>query len=273
MPITQRLVRDAIYWQRELATLGLVYRPQLMKRVERLSLRHLAAQVADPDLRAKLTSSYMMGRKRILLSDDFYPAVSQANVEVVTERMREVRAGSVVTADGRERPADAIIVATGFHVTDMPAATYIRGRGGRTLADAWRQGPQAYLGASVAGFPNFFMLIGPNTGLGHTSMIYMIESQLTYILDCLRVMDRRRLSTVEVLPATQQSFNEEVQRRMHGTVWITGCASWYLDAHGRNTTLWPGLTWRFRQRTRAFDAATYALTPRGVPISSTVTRS
>lgn len=262
LPLAQRLARAAIYWQRELGVLGLAYRPSLMRAPERLALKHLAAQVADPALRAKLTPHYTMGCKRILLSDDFYPALSRDNVEVVTDRIREVRTASVVTEDGVERATDTIIVATGFHVTDMPLAQCVRGRDGRTLADAWRDGPRAYLGATVAGFPNLFLLIGPNTGLGHTSMVYMIESQLAYILNCLRVMDRRGVRAVEVLPAAQAAFNDELQRRMRGTVWASGCASWYLDAGGRNSTLWPGFTWEFRRRTRRFDQAAYTLTPR-----------
>jgi len=268
LPIAQRLARKRIYWQRELFVLGFTSRPQLMQRAEQIALRHLGAQVADPTLRAKLTPSYRMGCKRILLSDDFYPALTQANVEVVTERIQEVRASSIVTADGMERQIDTIILATGFHVTDMPAAQYVHGRDGQTLANAWSDGPQAYLGATVAGFPNLFLMIGPNTGLGHTSMVFMIESQIAYILDCFRRMNRRRLQTVEVRPEVQAAFNAEVQRRMRGTVWTSGCASWYLDAGGHNSTLWPGFTWEYRRRTRRFNLADYtlisqaALTPR-----------
>lgn len=270
LPVAQRLVRAALYWQRELIVLGFVYRPALMRGVERIALRHLRRKVPDPALRAKLAPRYTMGCKRILLSDDFYPALTQHNVEVVTDRIREVRASSVVTEDGMERPVDTIICATGFHVTDMPAAERVHGREGRALAEAWREGPRAYLGTTVAGFPNLFLLIGPNTGLGHNSMVYMIESQLAYILDCLRIMDRQRLQAVEVRPEAQKGFNDELQRRMRGTVWATGCASWYLDARGRNSTLWPGFTREYRRRTRRFDAAEYRLTPRqGSPASPT----
>ncbi len=261
LPLAQHLVRTAIYWQRELLVPGFVYRPRLMKGAERLALQHLASQVADPVLRAKLTPSYPMGCKRILLSDDFYPALTQDNVEVVTERICEVRTSSIVTQDGREHTVDTIILATGFHVTDMPAARYVRGRDGLVLADAWRDGPRAYLGTTVVGFPNLFLLIGPNTGLGHSSMVFMIESQIAYILDCLRIMNRRRVQAVEVRPDVQQSFNYEMQRRMQGTVWTSGCASWYLDAGGYNSTLWPGFTWEYRWRTCRFDPANYVLTP------------
>jgi cation diffusion facilitator CzcD-associated flavoprotein CzcO len=259
VPFTQRLVRDTIYWQREIGVLGLVYRTELVRGVQRQSLRHLASQVADPDLRAKLTPHYTMGCKRILLSDDFYPAVSQENVEVVTGSIREVCAHSIVTEDGAEREVDTIILATGFHVTDMPAAGYVHGRDGRSLAEAWREDPQAYLGAAVASFPNLFLLIGPNTGLGHTSMVFMIEAQVTYILDCLRLMQRRHARTVEVRPEVQKTFNDRLQQRMRGTVWTSGCSSWYLDAGGRNSALWPGFTWEYWLRTRRFDPADYVL--------------
>ncbi len=268
LPAVQRLVRGLIYTQREIGALGLVYRPAMLARVEKLARKHLEAQVADPDLRKKLAPSYRLGCKRILLADDFYPALTRPNVEVVTDRIREVRPHSIVTEDGTERAVDTIIVATGFHVTDMPAARCVRGRGGQLLADAWRDGAQAYLGATVAGFPNLFLLIGPNTGLGHTSMVYMIESQLAYILDCLQMMARRGVETVEVRPETQAAYNDELQRRLRGTVWLSGCASWYLDAHGRNSTLWPGFTFAYRRRTRRFDPASYALTPRMAPVGA-----
>ena len=261
LPITQRFVRIKIYWQRELLVPGFVHRSNILKRGEQLALRHLAKRVPDPELRAKLTPQYAMGCKRILLSDDFYPAITRPNVEVITERIREVRANSIVTEDGREREIDTIICATGFHVTDAHLPQHVHGRGGRSLADSWHAGPSAYLGTAVAGFPNLFLLIGPNTGLGHNSMVYMTESQITYILDCLRTMKRRNLRAVEVRPAAQETFNAELQQRMQGTVWISGCSSWYLDAGGRNTTLWPGFTFEFRRRTRHFDPQRYDLIP------------
>ncbi len=270
VPAAQRLVRDAIYWQREISVLGLVYRTELVRSVQRQALKHLASQVADPELRAKLTPHYMMGCKRILLSDDFYPAVTQPNVEVVTKRIREVRPHSIVAEDGTEREVDTIILATGFHVTDMPAAGYVHGRDGRSLAEAWRDDPQAYLGTAVAGFPNLFLLIGPNTGLGHTSMVFMIEAQTAYILDCLRLMQKRHAQSVEVRPEVQKAYNDRLQQRMRGTVWTSGCNSWYLDAGGRNSTLWPGFTWEFWLRTRRFDPADYELSMRESPLGSVV---
>ncbi|HEY6409039.1 MAG TPA: NAD(P)/FAD-dependent oxidoreductase, partial [Ktedonobacteraceae bacterium] len=265
LPITQRIERTRIYWQHELRALALVYQPSAMESVMRVAQKYMADQAPDPVLQAKLTPHYTMGCKRVLLSDDFYPALTRSNVELITDRIREVRANSIVTEDGREHEIDTIICGTGFHVTDAQLPQYIHGRGDRTLADDWHAGLHAYFGTAVSGFPNLFLLIGPNTGLGHNSMIYMIESQITYILDCLRIMDRRNLRAVEVQPAIQETFNTEMQQRMQGTVWTSGCASWYLDARGHNTTLWPGFTFEFRRRTRHFDPQHHNLLPQQAP--------
>jgi len=262
LPITQRIARARIYGRLELIALGLVYRPGSMENFMGLARHYREKQVPDPVLREKLTPHYTMGCKRILLSDDFYPALTQPNVEVITEPIGEVRAHSLVTGDGIERDIDALICGTGFHVTDARLPHCVRGRNGQTLADRWVDGWSAYLGTTVSGFPNMFLLVGPNTGLGHNSLVYMIESQITYILDCLRIMDRRKLGTVEVRTEIQEAFNAEMQQRMPHTVWKSGCNSWYLDANGRNTTLWPGFTFEFRRRTRHFDPQHYDLSTR-----------
>src|SRR4029079_19755786 len=146
-----------------------------------------------------------------------------------------------------------------FHVTDMPVGRLVRGRGGRTLADVWDGSPHAHVGATVPGFPNLFMLLGPNTGLGHSSMVYMIESQIAYVMDALRAMRETGAAIVEVKPEAERAYNEEVRRRMQGTVWETGCTSWYQDAKGNIPTLWPDWTWRFRRRTAHFDPSEYVL--------------
>ncbi len=266
LPLAQRLIRTRIYWRNELTALGLIYRPNILERAMQLGREHLIKQVPDETLRAKLTPQYTLGCKRILLSDDFYPALAQPNVELITDRIREVQAHSIVTEDGKEHEIDAIICATGFHVTDTHLPQYIHGRDGQSLADNWQAGPHAYLGATITGFPNLFLLIGPNTGLGHNSMVFMIESQIKYILHCLKTMKRQKLQTVEVRPEVQESFQTEMQQRMEGTVWQSGCASWYLDARGRNTTLWPGFTFEFRRRTRRFDPQHYAMTSQRTPV-------
>jgi cation diffusion facilitator CzcD-associated flavoprotein CzcO len=259
LPFTQRFERSKLYWQRELIAFALVYKPERMEDGMKLARQHLARQVADPVLREKLTPRYTMGCKRILLSDDFYPAITQSNVEVITDQIREVRAHSIVTANNKEHKIDTLICGTGFHVTDAPLPEHIYGHGGQSLAESWHTDPNAYLGTTVSGFPNLFLLIGPNTGLGHNSMIFMIEAQLSYILDCLHLMDRRNLQAVEVQSNIQQTFATEMQRRMASTVWTSGCTSWYLNANKRNTTLWPGFTFEFWRRTRHFDPQHYHL--------------
>jgi cation diffusion facilitator CzcD-associated flavoprotein CzcO len=234
-----------------------------MAFARKLATKHLERAVADPDLRERLTPDYEIGCKRILMSDEWFPALQQANAELVTERIAEIRPHAVVTADGVEHPADAIVWGTGFRVTDMPYVAWIRGRDGRTLGEVWeRGGMQALRGTTIAGFPNLFMLVGPNTGLGHNSIVFIIESQLAYLMDALRAMESCGATVLDTRPEAQAAFNERVQARLRGTVWNEGgCASWYLDSHGRNTTLWPGTSWSFRRATRRFDPAEHVLTP------------
>ena len=262
LPPLQKLVRGAIYWGREGYVLPFRFH-RLSRIPQRMALQHLERQVPDPALREQLTPRYEIGCKRILMSDEYFPALQQPNAELVTDAIAEITPTGVRTADGAEHPADAIVWGTGFRVTDMPYVEWLRGRDGRTLGDAWReQGVQALRGTTVAGFPNLFMLVGPNTLLGHNSIVFIIESQLAYVMDALRTLDARGAAACDARPEAQAAFNDVVQRRMRGTVWTQGgCASWYLDSHGRNTTLWPGTSWSFRRATRAFDAAEYELLP------------
>lgn len=266
LPPVQKLVRGAVYWGRECYVPPFKFH-RLSAIPQRMARRHLEQQVADPALRAKLTPPYEIGCKRILMSDEYLPALQQPNAELVTDAIAEITPGGVRTADGVERPADAIVWGTGFRTTDLPYLAWIRGRAGRTLAETWREGGmQALRGTTVAGFPNLFVLVGPNTGLGHNSIVFMIESQLRYVMGALRAMDARGAAVVEPRPQAQQDFNAAVQRRMKGTVWTEGgCASWYLDAHGRNTTLWPGTSWSFRRATRRFDPSEHELLPSVAP--------
>jgi cation diffusion facilitator CzcD-associated flavoprotein CzcO len=261
VPAVQRFVRGLVYWMRELFVSGLLRNAKSLEKVEALAHKHLAAQVPDAELRAKVTPDYRPGCKRLLLSDDYYPALQQPNVEVVTEKIVEVTPTGLVTADGTERRVDTIIFGTGFRVTDNPVAERLHGADGRTLAEHWQEtGAQAYLGTTVPTFPNLFLLAGPNTGIGHTSLVVMIEAQLAYLVDALRTMDRVGARSVEVRPDVFRAWSEEIQRKASRTVWNTGgCASWYLDAEGRNTTLWPDHTFRFVRRTRHFDARSYSL--------------
>lgn len=263
VPGTQRVARWWVYWARELLVLGLAKNPRLVSPLRRLAIRHLERQVADPDLRARLMPRFSPGCKRLLLSNQYYPALAKPNVDVVTAAIAEVTERGLRTADGREREADVLIFATGFRVTDNPFAERVRGRAGRSLAEVWTEtGQQAYRGTTVAGFPNFFLLMGPNTGLGHTSVVHMIESQVRYVAGALRAMRRRGAAAIDVRPEAQAAYNERIQAALRGSVWNTGgCASWYLDAHGRNTTMWPDFTWRYRLLMRRFDPDAYRMEP------------
>ena len=264
LPAAQRLTRAGIYAGRESWILGF-RNPAVMKVAERVARHHLAAQVPDPVLREKLTPTYRLGCKRVLLSNDYYPALSQDNVEVVTDRIVEVTETGVVAQapDGTrtEHEVDTIIFGTGFRVTDPPVAHVVTGRDGRTLAESWAAGGmQALRGTTVAGFPNLFFLVGPNTGLGHNSIVYMIESQVGYVLDALDQLEARGASSLEPRRTAQEAYTEHVQRELAGTVWNAGgCSSWYLDRHGRNTTLWPTFTWTFRNGVRKVDLSEYEL--------------
>jgi cation diffusion facilitator CzcD-associated flavoprotein CzcO len=258
LPFTQRLIRGGIYTARELLVLGFVKQPRIMKGIERIAERHRRSAISDPALLEQVKPDYTIGCKRILPSNEWYPALARDNVELIAgDPIAEVREHSIVTESGAEREVDAIVFGTGFHVVDMPVAKMVHGRDGRALEDVWDGSPNAHLGTAVAGFPNLFILLGPNTGLGHSSMVYMIESQIAYVMDALRELRRNGHRTVEVKPEVQERFNRDVQARMKGTVWSTGCKSWYLDEKGNNPTLWPDWTWQFRRRTARFDAAEY----------------
>ena len=260
LPAAQRLWRLAIYLFREAFVFGFRHL-RLAGWVERIARRHLEKSVPDASLRAKLTPPYRIGCKRRLVSNDYLPALTQPNVEVLTEGVAEVREHSVVGADGAEREVDAIIFGTGFRVTDQPLAGHVRGRLGRTLADAWAGSPRAHLGTTVAGFPNLFILMGPNTGLGHSSVLYMMEAQIEHLLSALGYMRRHGVNAIEPRAEAQARYVAEVEKRMEGTVWTAGgCASWYIDSTGRNSTLWPDFTWRFRRRVARLNADEYVVT-------------
>jgi len=261
-PFLQRLVRGGIYSARESNVVGFVKNPNRLKIAEFLAKGHMRRQIPERALREKVTPDYKIGCKRILPSNRWYPALQEPNVELVTSGIKEVRPHSVVDGDGVEREVDVLIFGTGFHVADMPVGKYVRGRDGSTLDETWHGSPRAYLGTAVPGFPNLFMLCGPNTGLGHNSMVYMIESQIAHVRAALRAMEAQGADTIEVRRDVHERFNQEIDERNVGTVWSTGCSSWYLDDTGRNATLWPDWTWRFRQRAARFDPAAYELSAR-----------
>jgi cation diffusion facilitator CzcD-associated flavoprotein CzcO len=274
LPGLQRLLRTAIYWVREVQGIFFLH-PRLGRLGSHLSRQHLHRQVADPELRAKLTPNFAFGCKRVLMSNTYYPALARPNVKVETQAIEEVRPEGIATTDGAVHEVDTIIFGTGFHVTDAPIAGLVRGRDGRSLAEHWAGSPQAYLGTAVAGFPNLFLPLGPNTGLGHTSVVLMIESQIGYLMAALAHLRRTGAKTIEPRPEAQATFVRAVDRKMRGTTWVAGgCSSWYLDSTGRNSTLWPGYTFGFRRLLARFDPAAHAISgvaPDPVAGASTVT--
>jgi cation diffusion facilitator CzcD-associated flavoprotein CzcO len=258
-PAGQRLIRDVIYWGLEARGLGFAGNPKLMKGLELQARRQLHKQVKDPVLRAKLTPDYQIGCKRILLSNDYYPALTRPNVDLVTTPISRVTETGVIDADGTERAADVLVLGTGFEVAGNLTRMRILGRDGTDLADHWKQhGIGAHLGMTVAGYPNLFLLVGPNTALGHSSMVFMIEAQVRYVVQALRLL--RRASAVEVREDVQERFVGEVQQRLDHTVWESGCNSWYLDDQGRNSTIWPEFTVGYWRRTRRLNPSDFVLT-------------
>jgi cation diffusion facilitator CzcD-associated flavoprotein CzcO len=260
LPGYLKALRTRIYWAHEVRALAFL-NPKLMKNAEKIGRAHLARQVADPALRAKLQPSYTIGCKRVLISNEYFPALTRPNVTVVTDQIERITPAGVRLADGTEHMADVLIYGTGFRATESLSHVRIRGRGGVELNDTWRNGMEAYLGVTVASYPNLFLLVGPNTGLGHNSMVFMIESQVRYVLSALKLMRRRGGRALEVRPAVQAAFNDQVQTQMKRTVWASGCRSWYMDARGRNSTLWPGFTWQYRLRTWRARPADYEIYP------------
>jgi cation diffusion facilitator CzcD-associated flavoprotein CzcO len=259
IPGLMRAYRTMLFWILEIRVLGFLKKGWLREQGAKEARKHLTAQVTDAELRAKLTPHYEFGCKRVLISNDFYPALARPNVELVTDAIKEVRAHSIVTSDGIERPVDVLIYGTGFRVTELLRGTRIVGRGGVEIHDAWKERVSAFLGITVAGFPNFFILLGPNTGLGHNSVVLMIEAQVRYVMSCLRMMRRRGLAVMEVRTASQEQFVERVRRRLATSVWQAGgCRSWYQDQRtGESPVVWPGSVVDYRRRTRSAAAEDY----------------
>jgi cation diffusion facilitator CzcD-associated flavoprotein CzcO len=258
-PLVQKALRGAIYGFMESLAVGFVVDPRFNRLRERAAKKFLAESVPDPALRARLTPQFTLGCKRILYSHEWYPALQQPHVSVVTDRIREITPRGIVDASGTEHEVDAIIMATGFEAAEAAAPFALRGKDGLAIEDAWKNGIRAYLGTSISGFPNFFMMLGPNTGLGHSSMIYMMESQMNYLVDAIETMRDRDLRWIDVKPEVMAAYNDELQAKMKGTVWAQGgCQSWYQTKDGKNTTLWPGFTFQYRRRTRHFDLENYA---------------
>ena len=257
LPLAQRLLRWAIYLRQELLVSGFLGGAAVQRRFRAWAQMLIARQVQNAELRAKLIPDYMPGCKRLLVSNDWYPALQRPNVELLTEAVSRLEGGRVIGAAGSEREADVVIFATGFAATDFLAPMKLYGRGGEELSKSWKDGAATHLGISVAGVPNLFLLVGPNTGLGHNSIVFMIEAQVNYLVRALRRMRRASLRTLELHPEVQQQSYREVQERMKRTVWVSGCRSWYLTPDGRNDTLWPGSTLDYWLKTLRFDPQNY----------------
>jgi cation diffusion facilitator CzcD-associated flavoprotein CzcO len=259
VPGLMRLFRTFLFWSLEIRVAGFLGNRWMQRQGEKLARRHLERKIADPQLRAALTPNYALGCKRVLISSDFYEAIQRPNVELVTDPISEVREHSLLTASGAERPADVLIYATGFRATDLLDGVRLVGRGGIDFHQAWRASRSALWGIAMSGFPNFFMLLGPNTGLGHNSVVLMIEAQIRYVMSCLKRMQRRGYSAMDLRPESQRRFGDFLRRRLATTVWQTGgCRSWYQDAEtGENPTIWPGSVVAYRRRTRRVAAGDY----------------
>ncbi len=251
IPGVQSLFRNTIYWQAEAFGVGFI-NPKLMAPIEKLSRFHLERQIQDPALRAKLTPSYTIGCKRVLFTNNYYPALARDNVDVIASGVKEVRANSVIASDGSEHEVDAIICGTGFDVADPLGPLNIIDRDGNPVPHDGSM--HAYLGITLKNLPNLFMLLGPNTALGHNSIIFMIESQINYVMQCLEEMDKRKTSSITVKPASVDAYNERIQKELQKMVWSAGgCKSWYINDKGENFTIWPGFTWKYWLKTRKPD--------------------
>ena len=261
IPFVMGAFRRYIFWRQEFRVLGFLGNRFVRRKATEIATRHRERQIKDPKLRAALAPNYELGCKRVLVSDDFYPTLTRSNVELVSDGIAEVREHSIVTSDGGERLVDVLIFGTGFRATEPLIGIRLVGREGVEIHDAWRERMSAYLGITVSGFPNLFLLLGPNTGLGHNSVVLMIEAQVRYVMSCLALMKRRKRRILEVRQETQKQFVAEVHRRMQGTVWQSGgCHSWYQDQRtGENTTLWPGSVVAYVRKTRSASPADYEL--------------
>ncbi len=259
-PLLLRGSRLVKYWLSEIfGPMVFLDSKRLSAAGEWMSLAHLRAQVEDPDLRARLTPSFQFGCKRILISDDYWAAFERENVELVTDSIEEIRSTGIETRDGAFRPVDAIVLATGFALGLATAPFPVTGRGGRTLDQAWKDGAVAYKGMTVSGFPNWFILMGPNTGPGHTSVLVFSEAQIAHAVRAIRKLRYEGLKFLDVRQEIQDRYNRGIQGRMKYMVWGSGCQSWYLSDDGSNHSLYPGFAAEYSLRARRFAASDYEI--------------
>ncbi len=259
MPALQRLIRNFLYWRAEFFGLGFIGNQTVSKIGEKRARQHLEGSILDPELRKKVTPNFQIGCKRVLISDDYYPTLLRENVHLETESVVEVRPHSIIVKGGAEYEVDAIIFGTGFIASEVMLNMEVVGKSGKKLLEEWQvNGPEAYFGITISGYPNYLFMVGPNTGLGHNSIIHMIESQVNYMMDYIKILDRTGADYLDLKPEIQKTFNREIQNRLSTTVWQSGgCKSWYQTTDGKNTTLWPGLTVEYRKKTRVVNELDY----------------
>lgn len=256
----RKLHRARLYWSNESRVVPIV-KPQIMKYGQKLAEAFIKFQIKDKELAKKLTPDYVMGCKRILISNKYFPTFNRQNVDLVTDGIQELTENSIITKDGKERQIDCLIYGTGF-ITDP--RIYLKsfacyGAQGLELKEAWKEGAESYYGVTTKGFPNLFQLLGPNTVLGHNSVIFMIESQVNYILQLIQLVNKTQTQAIVVRENVQNQFNDAVQKKMQGTVWQSGCVSWYQQDGGKNFALWPTYTWKYWLETRKINPSDYQL--------------
>lgn len=262
VPGWERFNRALIWARLELNFFAFRGNGRIARYMARMAKEYLEAAVPDPALRAKLLPDYPVGCKRILISDDYYPALRRENVSLVTSGIDRIVKDGILTKDGVHHPADTIVFATGFETTRFLAPLEVEGAGGRKLQEEWRAGAEAYYGVTVSGFPNLFLLYGPNTNLGHNSILFMIECQVSYAIRCLEEVVRRGAAWIDVRPEAQERYNDEIQRELAGTAWNAACGSWYKTEAGKITNNWSGFTTQYWWRTRRPDFSAYQLPAR-----------
>lgn len=272
-PTVQQLYRSVIYGMMESRALGFVVSPKIMTLAKQMGIQHIKKYIKDPALQKKMIPDYEMGCKRILMSNDYYQAVARDYVDVVSDSIVQVDEKGIYTADGNYREVDVIVFCTGFYASEDILQYDVVGKNGKLLNEEWSDGPEGYLGTTIAGYPNMFTIVGPNTGLGHNSMIYMIESQVRYISEAIQYMNKNKVEAIDVKPEVQRSYNEKIQKRLQNTIWKSGCKSWYMTKSGKNTTLWPGFTFEFRAKTYFFQPKDYVLVKTSQKVNAKVEES
>lgn len=251
IPPVRWLMRMAVYWQLELRALGFVSAPKLLEKASIVGKQHIKKQIEDPTLRELVTPNYAFGCKRVLISNDYYPALQRDNVSLVTTDITEILPHGVRCSDGSEVEVDCIVYSTGFNVYDFLGPMNVTGLNGKDLRQTWSEGARTLYGIAASGFPNLFFMIGPNTGLGHNSLVFMMESQIHYILQCVQKLKNQNLRYLDAKSSAQEKFHQRVQKRMKRSIWRTGgCESWYLNESGENYSLWPGYTFEYWLKTR-----------------------